>query len=108
MIECALYRNEFPLAYFVVPKKDEKERLVVYMRKLNGYFLEDDFAPAISITHLMAEMQSAGSQFSPHSTYSMHSSHCILRRKVKQLQPSSPIPVATYHHGEKSYGRLGI
>lgn len=33
------------------------------MRKVNEHILEEDFAPAIPITHLMADIQSAGSQF---------------------------------------------
>ena len=45
-----------------MPKKDGKDRMVVDMRKVNEHILEEDFAPAIPITHLMAEIQSAGSQ----------------------------------------------
>ena len=33
------------------------------MRKVNEHILEEDFAPAIPITHLMADIQSADSQF---------------------------------------------
>lgn len=46
---------------FVVPKKNEKERLVVDMRKVNEIFLEDDFAPALPTANIMAAMQDAGS-----------------------------------------------
>ena len=77
VIERAPYWNEFQSACFVVPKKDGKDRMVVDMWKVNGHILEEDFAPAIPITHLMAEIQSAGSQlFSSidiqHAFFSLH------------------------------------
>ena len=77
VIERAPYWNEFQSACFVVPKKDGKGRMVVDMRKVNEHILEEDFAPAIPITHLMAEIQCAVSQlFSSidiqHAFFSLH------------------------------------
>ena len=77
VIERAPYWNEFQSACFVVTKKDGKDRMVVDMRKVNEHILEEDFAPAIPITHLMVEIQSAGSQlFSSiviqHAFFSLH------------------------------------
>ena len=63
VIKRAPYWNEFQSACFGVPKKDGKDRLAVPIRKINEHILEDDFAPAIPITHLMAEIQSEGSHF---------------------------------------------
>ena len=77
VIERGPYWNEFQSACFVVPKMDGKEELVVDMRKLNEHILEEDFAPAIPITHLMADIRRANSQFFSsidfqHAFFSLH------------------------------------